>query len=134
VLSRDSVQFKGWLNKYHQGHKSLFFNLLELIKSGLGSFSVAIQKLGELILTHIEGSHQGYNTGNNLAITVNWANKEWPFTANTFNFLLMTSSIIVSVLGCQLVFLLISVVFKDLQNLSIQISLQLGNENKTKPV
>jgi hypothetical protein len=52
---------------------------VELIKTGLGSFSVAIQKPGDLILTHIEGTHQGYNTGNNLAIAVNWANKEWLF-------------------------------------------------------
>jgi len=71
------LQFTGWLNECHQRHKTLFFNPLDLIKAGQGSFSVAIQKPGDLILTHIDGSHQGYNTGNNLAIAVNWANEDW---------------------------------------------------------
>jgi len=49
------------------------------IKTGLGTFSVAIQQPGDLVLTHMESSHQGYNTGNNLAIAVNWASKDWLF-------------------------------------------------------
>jgi len=79
VSSRDSLTLHPteWLHKCHQRHKSLFFNPVELIKSGLDSFSVAIQKPGDLILTDIEGAHQGYNIGNNLAIAVNWATTEW---------------------------------------------------------
>ena len=49
------------------------------IKTGLDTFSVAIQQPGDLILTHMESSHKGYNTGNNLAIAVNWASKDWLF-------------------------------------------------------
>ena len=63
----------------HQRHKSLFFNPVGLFHSGFGSFSVAIQKPGDLILTDTEGCHQGYNTGNNIAIAVNWATQDWLF-------------------------------------------------------
>ena len=81
MSSRDSLTLHptAWLNQCHQRHKSLFFNPLELIKANLGCFSVAIQKPGDLILTDIEGAHQGYNIGNNHAIAVNWATKDWLF-------------------------------------------------------
>lgn len=74
--------------------QSLFFNPLELIKSGLDSFSVAIQKPGDLILTDIGGTHQGYNTGNNLAIAVNWATKDWVFHSLTHHIHPVTHNII----------------------------------------
>ena len=81
MSSRDSLNSHptDWLTQCHQRHKSLFSNQLELIKSNLGYFSVAIQKPGDLILTDIEGAHQMYNIGNNLAIAVNWATKDWLF-------------------------------------------------------
>ena len=63
----------------HQRHKSLFFNPVGLFHSGFGSFSVAIQKPGDLILTDTEGCHQGYNTGNNVAMAFNWDTKDWLF-------------------------------------------------------
>jgi len=50
---------------------------LGLIHDGFGTFSVAVQKPGDLILTDTEGSHYGYNSGNNLAIAINWATQDW---------------------------------------------------------
>jgi hypothetical protein len=41
------------------------------------AFSVAVQKPGDLILTDTQGSHHGYNAGNNLAIAANWATMDW---------------------------------------------------------
>ena len=61
----------------HQRHKAIYFHPDQLIKSCFNSFSVAIQKPGDLILTDGHGCHQGYNAGNNLAIAVNWATMNW---------------------------------------------------------
>ena len=79
MSSRDStnLHLTGKLNGCHQRHKTLFFNPLGLIHDGFGTFSVAVQKPGDLILTDTEGSHYGYNSGNNLAIAINWATQDW---------------------------------------------------------
>ena len=74
-----NLHLTDWLRPCHQRHKNLFFNPLGLLRAQHSSFSVAVQKPGDLILTHNHGSHQGYNTGNNLAIAVNWATMNWVF-------------------------------------------------------
>jgi hypothetical protein len=72
---------------------------LGLIQSGFSSFSVAIQKPDDLILTETEGSHQGYNIGNNLAIAVNWATKDWLFPSFFWHIDPHTHDIVYG--GCQ---------------------------------
>ena len=106
-----NLHLTDWLRPCHQRHKNLFFNPLGLLRAQHSSFSVAVQKPGDLILTHNHGSHQGYNTGNNLAIAVNWATKDWIFKTRAAIFTLW--HMILSMIACaskgqKLVFLMIS--------------------------
>jgi len=77
---------------------------VELIKSSLDSFSVAIQKPGDLILADVEAAHHGYNIGNNLTIAVNWATMEWLYHCFAQHINPLTHMLVIAT-GCKLAFL-----------------------------